>query len=127
MVDGYRSLKAASPNPDVQRDCDKKIKQSAAMIEFFENSLQELDNRSASPSLDSAMASKSLPAVPGSSSAAAASSSSYTGPGHQSRWSTDGKPEQGSPSSPPPASGTPRKKPNYSNLGSSRRAPSFLE
>lgn len=106
MVHGYRSLKAATPNPDVQRDCDKKVKQSERMIEFFENSLAELDNRASSPGQDSALANKSLPAIPG--------SAGPSSGGQSSRWSKDSV-DQGTPSS-PPASGTTRKH-NYSNLG----------
>lgn len=49
MVEGYQTLRNATPNIDVKNDCDKKIRESQRMISYFENSLAELDGRAASP------------------------------------------------------------------------------
>lgn len=110
MVDGYHALKAATPNPDVQRDCDKKVRESQRMIQYFENSLAELDTRSASPAPGPDTPQKTLPTVPGSTDGPSNTKSD------NSRWSKDST-DQNQPTS-PPASGTPRK-PNFSNLGES--------
>jgi len=49
FLEGFRTMKAATRNVDVQKSCDAKIEQAVKTIGYFEESLRELSNRQASP------------------------------------------------------------------------------
>lgn len=103
MMDALMSLKAASPNPEVHRDCDKKARELQRTLEYFENSLAELEGASSAQS-----PSKALPTPP----------PHEAQQGGSSRWSKDGSASDQQQPASPPASGTnSRRQHNYSNLG----------
>ena len=45
MVEACQAMKLASQNQDVQKDCDRRIRESSKTIGYFEDSLQELRGR----------------------------------------------------------------------------------
>jgi len=61
MMEACKMMKAATPNPEVQNDLDKKIRESQRMISYFEASLRDLEDKSAAPGMLSA---KTLPPTP---------------------------------------------------------------
>jgi hypothetical protein len=64
MMAACQAMKQATPNVEVQSDCDRKIRESQRMISYFEERLAELEERSASPMPDDQARSKRLPPVP---------------------------------------------------------------
>ncbi|KEI42706.1 uncharacterized protein L969DRAFT_97980 [Mixia osmundae IAM 14324] len=45
MVEGFQAMANASSNPDTKRSCEAKIKEGLKNVEWFENSLRELQAR----------------------------------------------------------------------------------
>lgn len=141
FLEGFRTMKAATRNVDVQKSCDAKIEQAVKTIGYFEESLRELSQRQASPLGSSA----SLSNLGGSGGAAGASgmdpranaaggrsgdprlsaSSATGGPSYSNRAlplppGQQPRPDSGLSMNSGGSSLAPQRKAQYTNLGPSR-------
>ena len=53
MMDAAQAMKRASTNEDVRNDCDKRLRESATNMGYFQNLLLELERRASTASLAS--------------------------------------------------------------------------
>lgn len=53
MMDAAQAMKRASTNEDVRNDCDKRLRESATNMGYFQNLLLELEGRASTASLAS--------------------------------------------------------------------------
>ena len=98
IVEGFRAMSMASTNPDTQKSCQSKIRDSEKFIQWFEDSLRDLQKRRAQE------ANSSAPSSSGYNTPSSSSSSLRTAT--QSTYSTDTSLS----STTPPVSGSQRPK-----------------